>query len=125
MSAPPHEPPARSASWVFTQAPGSAFAAYDQARGALRAAGFSIGHTQKGKPTGLLSGDVDIQKWRNLSASDRAALHGTITGDFRNGPVRVTLLSACPVKAAHRLEVEIGSRLARRMIRQTAAGAAA
>ncbi|SFI35921.1 hypothetical protein [Albimonas pacifica] len=125
MSTLSHEPPARSASWVFTQAPGRAFAAYDQARDALRAAGFSIGHTQKGAPTGLLSGDVDIRKWRNLSAADRAALHGTIAGDFRNGPVRVTLLSACPAKAAHRLEVEIGLRLARRLIRPTPSEVAA
>ncbi len=44
-----------------------------------KARGISVGRLQGPSPIGLLKGDFDIQKWRNLNAKDRAALHGTIT----------------------------------------------
>lgn len=53
--------------------------------------GISVGRSQGMEPRGLLFGDFDIAKWRNLNAVERSALHGTMTGDGRNGPVTVTL----------------------------------
>lgn len=53
------------------------------------ALGLSVGRMQAHAPRGLLWGDFDIAKWRNLNAKERAALDGRMTGDFRNGPVFV------------------------------------
>lgn len=53
--------------------------------------GISVGSMQQGSPRGLLFGDFIVAKWRNLSASERACLHGTMTGDMRYGPVVVDL----------------------------------
>ena len=52
--------------------------------------GISAGTLQRGAPIGLMRGDYLIQKWRNLSKRERAALDGaltTSTGSFRDGPV--------------------------------------
>ncbi len=61
--------------------------------------GYSVGRSQRGSPRGLLRGNYDIQKWRNLTASDRAALDGTMTGDMRNGPVVVWIKEPCVAAA--------------------------
>jgi len=53
--------------------------------------GISVGHAQRGDPRGLLYGDFDIQKWRNLRPSERRVLDGQMTGDMRNGPVYVRI----------------------------------
>lgn len=53
--------------------------------------GLSVGRMCGDEPMGLKKGSYDIQKWRNLSAEDRAGLDGTITGDKRNGPVTVSV----------------------------------
>lgn len=53
--------------------------------------GISVGRMQGPEPRGLLWGDFDIQKWRNLSAADRAELNGTMTGNMREGPVVVAI----------------------------------
>ncbi|EHL99334.1 hypothetical protein HMPREF9946_03096 [Acetobacteraceae bacterium AT-5844] len=71
----------------------AAFEAYDKARRWCRERGVSLGSMQRGAPTGLLLGDFSIAKWRNLSVAERAALDGTIEGDFRHGPVRIVILS--------------------------------
>ncbi|MBB5875857.1 hypothetical protein [Xanthomonas sp. 3498] len=63
------------------------FAALRAAEAWCRERGVSYGSQQRGAPIGLLVGDYAIAKWRNLSKAERAALHGTITGDTRNGPV--------------------------------------
>lgn len=52
--------------------------------------GISVGRMEAHSPRGLLYGDYDIQKWRNLSKSHCAQLDGTMTGG-RNGPVTITL----------------------------------
>ncbi len=46
---------------------------------ALRECGFSVGRMQAHSPRGILFGDFDIQKWRNLDIADREALHGQVT----------------------------------------------
>jgi len=45
----------------------------------LEARGFSVGRLQGPAPRGILFGDYDIQKWRNLRPNDVEALHGTLT----------------------------------------------
>lgn len=56
----------------------------------LKERGFSVGRGQAGSPRGILYGDFNIQKWKNLRPSDIAALHGQMVGG-RGGPVTVTL----------------------------------
>ena len=53
--------------------------------------GYSVGRMQAGSPRGILKGDIDIMKWRNLSAEERAALHGRMTGNMRHGPVTIVI----------------------------------
>jgi hypothetical protein len=56
--------------------------------------GFSVGYMERNSPRGILHGDYAISKWRNLSPVQRKALHGTMTGDMRNGPVFIELTDA-------------------------------
>ena len=66
---------------------------------ALRAAetwckqnGISVGQSCALGPSGLLFGHYDwIAKWRNLTPAERAQLHGTMSGDFREWPVVISL----------------------------------
>jgi hypothetical protein len=66
---------------------------------ALRAArtwcqqhGLSIGQSCAVGPSGLLFGSYAwIAKWRNLTPKEQAELHGTLSGEFREGPVVVSL----------------------------------
>jgi len=54
--------------------------------------GISVGQSCATGPTGLLFGQYDwIAKWRNLTARERKQLHGTMSGDARNGPVVIDL----------------------------------
>lgn len=54
--------------------------------------GISFGQSCATGPTGLLFGKFDwIAKWRNLSPNERINLHGTMSGDFREGPVVIVL----------------------------------
>lgn len=75
------------------------FAACHTAEWFLESWGFCVGHAQRGAPRGILFGDYDIQKWRNLNQAHREALHGTMTGDMRNGPVIVTIFETAPAAA--------------------------
>lgn len=56
--------------------------------------GISSGSCQQGAPRGLLYGNIQIAKWRNLNAKERAALDGQMKGDMRNGPVTIEMKSA-------------------------------
>lgn len=58
--------------------------------------GFSVGRMQGRAPRGLLRGDFDVQKWRNLRPDERAALDGEMVGSMRNGPVTVRLFRKVP-----------------------------
>lgn len=54
--------------------------------------GISVGQSCAIGPSGLLFGNYDwIAKWRNLTQKERRELHGTMSGDFREGPVVVFL----------------------------------
>lgn len=74
---------------AFAQA--GEFQAYHAACRWLEARGISHGRMQGPAPIGLLAGECDIAKWRNLSPSERECLDGLMTGDFRSGPVLVRL----------------------------------
>lgn len=54
--------------------------------------GISVGQCCATGPTGLLFGKFDwIAKWRNLTQEEKAGLHGTMSGNLRNGPVVIWL----------------------------------
>lgn len=53
--------------------------------------GISYGSMQRGKPTGLLAGNFQISKWRSMTSVEQRELDGTMTGDFRNGPVHIRI----------------------------------
>jgi len=53
-----------------------AFSAMRAATDWLGSMGFSVGRMQARSPQGILFGDFDIQKWRNLNPAQRAVLHG-------------------------------------------------
>ena len=75
------------------------FAALNAARTWLMARGFSSGRTEHGSPIGVMLGEYNIQKWRNLSPEDRADLHGMIkspTLSFREGPLTVVINRYAP-----------------------------
>jgi hypothetical protein len=78
---------------VFSHA--GTFQALSAAEAWCRDNGLSVGQSCATGPTGLLFGKYDwIAKWRNLTRKERAALHGTLSGDFREGPVVVELKDA-------------------------------
>jgi hypothetical protein len=56
--------------------------------------GFSVGRRQRGALTGVMFGDFDIQKWRNLRPSDRDTLHGRINEDSL--PITASFPSGLP-----------------------------
>lgn len=70
------------------------FAAYYAACCWCDERGIAHGSMQAHAPIGLLVGDYAIAKWRNLNAQERRALDGTMTGDFRSGPVLVRVRAA-------------------------------
>lgn len=55
--------------------------------------GISVGPVQAYAPRGLVRGDAQIAKWRNLGDEDKAALSGMMTGSMRHGPVVVELFA--------------------------------
>ncbi len=66
--------------------------------------GLSYGQSCATGPTGLLFGKYDwIAKWRNLTQQERNELHGTMSGDFREGPVTITLKDAAVKEHAPQL----------------------
>jgi len=67
------------------------FQALNAARQWCRDNGVSFGSSCARGPTGLLRGDYCIAKWHNLNAKERAQLDGTMSGDFREGPVTIRM----------------------------------
>ena len=75
---------------VFNQA--GSFEAMYAAEAWCRENGISVGQSSATGPTGLLFGPYDwIAKWRNLTAGEKRELHGTMSGDMREGPVLIDL----------------------------------
>jgi hypothetical protein len=71
----------------------STFGAHSAAERFCRELGFSVGRMCNVKPIGIKRGSWDIQKWRNLSSSDKKLMDGVIVPRegfrFRGGPVVV------------------------------------
>jgi len=76
------------------------FEAMHKAEEWCRLRGISVGRNQRGAPRGLLFGEYDIQKWRNLGLRERLALDGDMAGDMRHGPVTVTIYRVPTVGSA-------------------------
>jgi hypothetical protein len=74
---------------VFTQK--GDFAAYYAACHWCKESGISYGSMQRDDPIGLMRGDWDISKWRNMTKKEQSALDGIMTGDKRNGPVTIEM----------------------------------
>lgn len=65
----------------------------------LHARGFSVGRMQGPERRGILFGEYDIQKWRNLSAKDQAVLHGVVTITSAARTAAVTIFASAPDEA--------------------------
>lgn len=78
----------------------------ETAQQALADAGFSLGSLQRSDPRGIMYGDFNVQKWRNLSKRDVDNLHGVYQRSQGPGsPVRITLKSGgAPGDAIRKLE---------------------
>lgn len=89
---------------AMSQTPGTwrrTFATDIAAERYLAERGFSVGRRQGPSERGILLGDFDIQKWRNLSVQDRFALHGVLqrTGCDRDTPAVVVIFGVAPREA--------------------------
>ena len=65
--------------------------AFDNLRKWLDENGYSYGAGSVMHPVPVLKGDFIIAKWKNLTRKEIAQLDGKIDGNFREGPVTVTL----------------------------------
>lgn len=66
--------------------------------------GFSFGRMQAYEPRGILFGDFDIQKWRNLSRGDREQLDGLLSGRHaHHDNISIEILNSAPLQAVQKL----------------------
>lgn len=70
------------------------FSAYHEAEKWCKKRGISYGFMCGPQPIGLKYGDHVIFKWRNLDKGDIAGLDGQMTGNFRYGPVTISIKMA-------------------------------
>ena len=82
----------------FTQE--GTFEAYRTAVHWLEEKGFDVGSMSSPLPTAVMYGDYDNYdlpwKMKNFTASQKKQVHGLISGNFREGPVLVTLYGNHP-----------------------------
>lgn len=90
------DPERKTYGWTFRFWNTDLRQARDQAEAVLKQHGFSVGRRQRGAPSGILFGDFDIMKWRNLRPGDVAALHGRLHGDYH--PVTAQFPAGLPVE---------------------------
>lgn len=76
---------------TFTQE--GEFSAYEAAQRWCKENGYSCGSMQRDAPIGLLMGNWQIAKWRNLNSDERDRLDGTISciNSFREAPVHIVI----------------------------------
>lgn len=67
------------------------FAAVKEAEEWCERHGLAVGPVDQESPRGILFGSHAIPKWHNLRQADKDALHGTMTGNMREGPVTVAV----------------------------------
>ncbi len=77
----------------FTQV--GTWEAYNAAKEWVKSRGFTYGSTCAMLPLALVKGDYDATplpwKWKNFRNGDERFIDGTMTGDFREGPITVRL----------------------------------
>lgn len=72
---------------------GKVFSAHIAAENWCKENGYSYGCMCGNSPIGIVKGDVDIAKWRNLCEADIDSLDGTMySNDWRMGDVVITLV---------------------------------
>lgn len=71
----------------------------DLAEKALKDCGFSLGTLQRDAARGILHGNYDIAKWRNLPQDDIHRLHGAYRRQRCDGSVLIWMKPSCPAKA--------------------------
>lgn len=81
---------------VFEGRAGVPFSALTEAQAYLKERGFSFGELCVPAPIGVMYGRCVIPKWRNIDPAEIDQLHGTITGDHRNGPVKLSIFYTAP-----------------------------
>jgi hypothetical protein len=70
---------------------GGTFEAMYAAQAYLTENGYEYGSTCRHEPVAVMKGDYDLpQKWKNFTAKEKKSVHGTMTGDMREGPVTIT-----------------------------------
>ncbi|MEH6483079.1 MULTISPECIES: hypothetical protein [Pseudomonas] len=68
------------------------FQALYAAQAWLKGKGYSYSSTSRDSTVGIIARpDVCIAKWHNLTPTERAQCDGTLTGDFREGPLTLRL----------------------------------
>lgn len=70
----------------------------------LVAAGFCLGTIQRDDPRAIMFGYGLVEKWRNISQTDRANIHGIYQRLGRGGPVEVTIFNTCPAEGIAAIE---------------------
>jgi hypothetical protein len=93
----------RPTEFVFTRKfwqPGD-FAGMHEAERYLAERGFSVGPQQGNENRGIFYGATNyvIRKWRSLDAKERAAVHGILAGNMRDGPVSILIFPSAPREA--------------------------
>jgi hypothetical protein len=53
--------------------------------------GYSYGSMQGDAPIGIMKGEWNISKWRNMTSKEQKSLDGVMTGEFREGEVVVSI----------------------------------
>lgn len=75
------------------------YKAYKMAQNWCEQSGYSYGSMQADAPTGLLKGNFEIAKWRNMTQKERDALAGILDAPgrtYRTGPVFVRIKRNTP-----------------------------
>ena len=67
------------------------FQAYWSAQNWCNENGYSHGSSDRTGPIAMWKGDFSISKWHNLSKKEQSECDGIITGNHREGPVKITL----------------------------------
>lgn len=69
------------------------FGNYYKAESWCKENGYSYGSMDGHNPIAIWKGDCSISKWHNLSKKEQNACDGVMTGDFREGWVRVLIFN--------------------------------
>ena len=69
------------------------FEAFGKAEDWCKENKISMGSMQRSDPIALMRGEWNISKWRNISATERKSLDGTLTGEKRSGPVTIQMFN--------------------------------